>query len=66
MRFAGDRMRKPASQGGTKGTFRAQATKHGMTPLQYAKEVLAHKDQHSPKMRMKANFVRNANTWRKG
>jgi hypothetical protein len=37
-----------------------------MTPLQYAKEVLAHKDQHSPKMRMRANFVRNANTWRKG
>jgi hypothetical protein len=66
MRFAGDRMRKPARQGGTKGTFRAQATKHGMTPLQYAKEVLAHKDQHSPKMRAKAGFVKAANTWRKG
>jgi len=66
VRFAGDRMSKPASKGGTGGTFRAQATKHGMTPLQYAKEVLAHKDQHSPELRRKAGFVKAANTWRKG
>jgi hypothetical protein len=66
MRFAGDRMRKPASQGGTKGTFRMAATKNSMTPLAFARHVLSRRDDYSPRLRKKAAFVKAANTWRKG
>lgn len=72
MRFAGDKLKlpakmdKPMSKGGTKGSFRAAATKNDMTPTQFARHVLANKDRYSPAMRKRAGFVKAANTWRKG
>lgn len=58
------KMDKPASKGGTGGTFTAAATKAGYedTPggrKEYANYVLAHKDEHSPKMIKKAVFYNN-------
>lgn len=43
-----------------KGTFTAAATKHGMGVQEFAKKVLANKDEYSPAMVKKANFARNA------
>ena len=42
-----------------KGTFRAQATKMGMSVKQAAAHILAHKENYSPAMVKKANFARN-------
>ena len=58
------KMDKPASQGGTGGTFTAAATKAGYedTPEgrgKYADEVLNNKDKYSDKMVKKANFYKN-------
>lgn len=58
------RMSKPASKGGTGGTFTAAATKAGYedTPegrRTFAKEVLNNKEQYSSKMVKKANFYQN-------
>lgn len=58
------RMEKPASQGGTGGTFTAAATKagHADTPAgrkEFANQVLANPAQYSEKMRRKASFYRN-------
>ncbi len=58
------KMSKPASKGGTGGTFTAAATKagHPDTPAgrkAFANEVLDNPDQHSEKMVRKANFYKN-------
>lgn len=58
------KMSKPASKGGTGGTFTAAATKagHEDSPAgrkAFAKEVLGNKDDFSPKMIKKANFYKN-------
>ena len=58
------KMSKPASKGGTGGTFTAAATKagHPDTPAgrkAFANEVLDNPDQHSEKMARKANFYKN-------
>ena len=58
------KMEKPATKGGTGGTFTAAATKAGYedTPegrKEYARAVVAHKDEHSPKMVKKAVFYNN-------
>lgn len=58
------KMSRPASKGGTGGTFSAAATKagHEDTPQgrkAFADEVLSSPDSHSPKMVKKANFYRN-------
>ncbi len=55
---------KPASQGGTGGTFSAAATKagHADTPEgreEFADKVLSNKEKYSPKMVKKANFYKN-------
>lgn len=46
-----------------KGTFTAAATKHGMGVQEFAKKVLANKDNYSPAMVKKANFAHNAASW---
>jgi len=58
------KMSKPASQGGTGGTFSAAATKagHADSPKgrkAFADAVLSNPDNHSEKMVKKANFYRN-------
>lgn len=58
------KMSKPASKGGTGGTFTAAATKagHPDTPegrSAFAREVLKDPSSYSPKMVKKANFYRN-------
>lgn len=58
------RMGKPASEGGTGGTFTAAATKagHADSPegrKAFAEQVLGSPDKYSPKMVKKANFYRN-------
>lgn len=58
------KMSKPASQGGTGGTFTAAATKAGHEDSPegrkaYANEVLSNPDNYSPKMVKKANFYKN-------
>lgn len=58
------RMNKPASKGGTGGTFTAAATKagHADTPKgreEFANQVLSNPDEYSEKMVRKANFYRN-------
>lgn len=58
-RFAGQRMARAMSEGGTKGSFKAAATKAGRSVQSHAAHVLAHKDSHSPAMVRKANFARN-------
>lgn len=57
-------MSKPASKGGTGGTFTAAATKagHADTPegrRAYADKVLNNPEDYSEKMVRKANFYRN-------
>lgn len=58
------KMSKPASQGGTGGTFTAAATKagHPDTPTgrkTFAEQVLNNPDRYSEKMVRKANFYKN-------
>lgn len=58
------KMSKPASQGGTGGTFTAAATKagHPDTPAgrkTFAEQVLDDPDEYSEKMVRKANFYKN-------
>ena len=58
------RMSKPASKGGTGGTFTAAATKAGNedTPegrKTFAEKVLSRPDSYSDKMVKKANFYKN-------
>lgn len=58
------KMSKPASKGGTGGTFTAAATKAGYedTPKgrkEFANAVLSDPDQYSEKMVRKANFYKN-------
>lgn len=65
-RFAGERMQVAMSKGGTKGSFKAAATKADMGVQEFADHVLAHKDEHSPAMVKKANFARNASSWGRG
>lgn len=42
-----------------RGTFKAQASKMGMSVQEAARHILANKDKYSPAMRKKANFARN-------
>lgn len=42
-----------------KGTFKAQATKMGMSVQEAARHILRNKDKYSPAMVRKANFARN-------
>lgn len=46
-----------------KGTFTAEATKHGKSVQAFASQVLAHPENYSPATRKKANFARNASHW---
>lgn len=59
-------MENLASKGGSidispskRGTFKAQATKMGMSVSEAAKHILAHKENYSPEMVKKANFANN-------
>jgi hypothetical protein len=42
-----------------KGTFKAQATRMGMSIQEAANHILSNKDDYSPAMRRKANFAKN-------
>jgi len=58
------KMSKPASKGGTGGTFTAAATKagHDDSPegrKAFAEQVLKNPDEYSKKMVQKANFYKN-------
>lgn len=58
------KMSKPASKGGTGGTFTAAATKagHSDTPegrMDFANKILSSPDNYSDKMVKKANFYKN-------
>lgn len=46
-----------------RGTFTAAAKKHGKGVQEFARQVLANKDNYSPAMVKKANFARNAAKW---
>lgn len=46
-----------------RGTFTAAAKKHGKGVQEFARQVLAHKDNYSPAMVKKANFAHNAAGW---
>jgi hypothetical protein len=47
-----------------KGTFTAAATKHGKSVQEFARQVLANKDNYSSAMVKKANFAKNAAGWK--
>lgn len=47
-----------------RGTFTAAAKKHGKGVQEFARQVLANKDNYSPAMVKKANFARNARKWK--
>lgn len=64
-RFAGERMQVAMSKGGTKGSFKAAASRADMSVQEFARHVLANKEEHSPAMVKKANFARNASSWGK-
>lgn len=49
-----------------KGTFTAAAKKHGQSVQEFARRVLANKDEYSSSMVKKANFARNAAKWHSG
>jgi hypothetical protein len=58
------KMSRPASKGGTGGTFSAAATKagHANSPAgrkEFAEKVLSSPDDYSEKMVKKANFYKN-------
>lgn len=42
-----------------KGAFTKQGLRHGETPLEYAKDVLAHPAKHTLKTRRRAQFLKN-------
>ena len=42
-----------------KGAFTKQGLHHGETPLEYAKDVLAHPKKHTLKTRRRAQFLKN-------
>jgi hypothetical protein len=44
-----------------KGAMTKTAKRHGETPLEYAKEVLAHPEKHTLTMRRRAQFLVNIN-----
>lgn len=46
-----------------RGTFTAAARKHGKGVQEFARQVLANKEDYSPAMVKKANFARNASKW---
>jgi hypothetical protein len=46
-----------------KGTFTAAASKHGKGVQEFARQVMANKENYSPAMVKKANFARNAAKW---
>lgn len=46
---------------GTVGSFVNKAARHGLTPIEYAKKVLANPDKHTEKTRRQAQFVKNTN-----
>lgn len=48
-----------------RGTFKAQATRMGMGVQQAANQILSNKEDYSPAMVKKANFARNAASWKK-
>lgn len=47
-----------------RGTFTAAATKHNMGVQEFANKVLANKEDYSPAMVKKANFAKNAASWK--
>lgn len=47
-----------------RGTFTAAATKHDKSVQEFASQVLANKENYSPAMVKKANFARNAASWK--
>lgn len=49
-----------------RGTFTAAAKKHGKGIQEFARQVLANKENYSPAMVKKANFARNAASWKHG
>lgn len=63
MGIGSEKMSKPMSKGGTKGSFTASATKAGEGVQEHARNVLAHKEDHSAKEIKKAVFARNAAKW---
>lgn len=46
-----------------RGTFTAAATKHGKSVQEFARQVLANKENYSPAMVKRANFARNSAKW---
>lgn len=49
-----------------RGTFTAAAKKHGKGVQEFARQVLANKDNYSSAMVKKANFARNTSKWHDG
>lgn len=47
-----------------RGTFTAAAKRHGKGVQEFARQVLANKDNYSSAMVKKANFARNASKWK--
>ena len=47
-----------------KGTFTAAAKKHGKGVQEFARQVMANKENYSPAMVKKANFAKNAAKWK--
>jgi len=52
---------KEMEKKGTVGVFTKQAEKHGMKPVEFAKEVLGNPDNYTEKTRERAQFVNNVN-----
>lgn len=52
-------MKTAMSKGGTKGSFKAAASKNNMGVRAFASHVLANKDKFSSKMIKKAVFAKN-------
>ena len=48
-----------------KGKFTASAKEHGMGVQEFARHVLANKEEYSPTQVKRANFARNASKWNK-
>lgn len=47
-----------------RGTFTAAATKHGKSVQEFARQVLANKENYSPAMVRKAVFAHNSKSWK--
>lgn len=52
---------KKMKKEGTEGLFTKNAKKHGLTPIEFAKEVLKNKSKYSANTRKQAQFVKNTN-----